>query len=118
MAELALWCGARASLVAVRGLSCGELWDLSSPTRDRTRAPLHWERGVLTTGPPGKSLTADILQVLVWNQYCLNNVHNDSHSQRPSGVELSIIFKILALIFIYIFTYVYFDHMIYFLKIS
>ena len=29
------------------------LWDLSSPTRDWT---LPWRRGVLTTGPPGKSL--------------------------------------------------------------
>ena len=32
--------------------------DLSSPTRDWTHAlPLHWQRSVLTTGPPGKSLT-------------------------------------------------------------
>ena len=37
-------------LAALRGL-----WDLSSPTRDRTRAPLQWKRGVLTTGPPGNS---------------------------------------------------------------
>ena len=27
----------------------------SSLTRDRTLGPLHWERGVLATGPPGKS---------------------------------------------------------------
>ena len=26
-------------------------------TRDQTRGPLHWEGGVLTTGPPGKSLS-------------------------------------------------------------
>ena len=32
------------------------LWGLSSPTRDQTRAPLQWKHGVLTTGPPGKSL--------------------------------------------------------------
>ena len=31
--------------------SCG-MQDLSSPTRDRT---LHWEHGVLATGPPGSS---------------------------------------------------------------
>ena len=30
--------------------------DLSSLTKDRTWAPLQWERGVLTTGPRGKSL--------------------------------------------------------------
>ena len=35
-------------------LFCG-MGDLSSRTRDRTRAPLQWKRGVLTTGPPGKS---------------------------------------------------------------
>ena len=28
----------------------------SSATRDRTHVPLHWKCGVLTTGPPGKSL--------------------------------------------------------------
>ena len=31
------------------------MWNLSSPTRDRTRVPLQWKHGVLTTGPPGKS---------------------------------------------------------------
>ena len=35
-------------------------WHLSSPTRDRTHAPLHWKHGVLTTGPPGKSAFGDI----------------------------------------------------------
>ena len=30
------------------------MWDLSYPPRDRTRAPLHWQPGVLTTGLPGK----------------------------------------------------------------
>ena len=57
-------------------------------------------------------LTADILQVLIWNQHCLNNVHKGSDSQKSSGVELSIISKTLAHIYIYIFPYVYFDHMI------
>ena len=28
----------------------------SSPTRDRTWGPLHWEQRVITTGPPGRSL--------------------------------------------------------------
>ena len=32
------------------------MWDLSSPTRDLNLRPLHWELGVLTTGPPRKSL--------------------------------------------------------------
>ena len=31
---------------------CG-MWDLSSLTRDQTRAPCNWKRGVLTTGLPG-----------------------------------------------------------------
>ena len=39
--------------VACRIFSCG-MWDLSSLTRDRTQAPLHWDHGVLATGPPGK----------------------------------------------------------------
>ena len=30
--------------------------DLSSPTRGGTSGPLCWECGVITTGPPGKSL--------------------------------------------------------------
>lgn len=47
-------------------------------------------------------LTADILQVLIWNQHCLNNVHKGSDSQKSLGVELSIISKTLAFIYIYI----------------
>ena len=39
------------------GLSCGMHVGSSSLTRDRTRAPSPWERGVLSTAPPGKSLT-------------------------------------------------------------
>ena len=34
----------------------------SSLTRDRTQAPFHWQLGVLTTGPPGRSLCF----VLMW----------------------------------------------------
>ena len=30
------------------------MWDLSSLTRHQTCAPLHWEHGVFTAGPPGK----------------------------------------------------------------
>ena len=30
------------------------MWDLSSLTRDRTRAPLKWKCRVSTTGLPGK----------------------------------------------------------------
>ena len=41
------------------------LWDLSSLNRDRTFPPLQWERGVLTTGPPGKSLLALVLDVII-----------------------------------------------------
>ena len=35
---------------------CG-MTDLSSPIRGRTYAPLQWKYRVLTSGPPGKSLT-------------------------------------------------------------
>ena len=35
------------------------VWDLSSPTRDGTHAP-HWKHGVLTPGPPGKSLRPSV----------------------------------------------------------
>ena len=31
-------------------------WGHTSLTRDQTCAPLHWEHGALTTGPPGTSL--------------------------------------------------------------
>ena len=31
------------------------MWDLNSQTRNQTPCPLHWECGVLITGPPGKS---------------------------------------------------------------
>ena len=32
------------------------MWDLSSPTRNDTPCSQHWKHGVITTGPPGKSL--------------------------------------------------------------
>ena len=38
------------------------VWDLSSLTRDRNQALLHWECGVLTTGPPGKALLAILIR--------------------------------------------------------
>ncbi|XP_061049156.1 solute carrier family 49 member 4 isoform X3 [Eubalaena glacialis] len=40
----------------------GGMQDLSSPTRDRTRAPCTWKCGILTTGPPGKSLFVVLLE--------------------------------------------------------
>ena len=30
-------------------------WHAVSQARDPTHAPLQWKRGVITTGPPGKS---------------------------------------------------------------
>ena len=39
----------------MRTLSCSMHVGSSSPTRSNP-GPLHWERGVLTTAPPGKSL--------------------------------------------------------------
>ena len=35
-------------------LSSVSMWDVSSPTRDRTH-PLRWKHGISTTRPPGKS---------------------------------------------------------------
>ena len=32
------------------------MWDLSFPNQGSNPCPLQWEHGVLTTGPPGKSL--------------------------------------------------------------
>ena len=32
-----------------------EVWNLSSPTRDRTHTPMRGKLRVLTSGPPGKS---------------------------------------------------------------
>ena len=59
--------------------SCG-LCDLSSLTRDRTRAPLHWGCRVLTTGAPGKWFRMEGTHVYLWlihinvwqkpSQYC------------------------------------------------
>ena len=37
------------------GMPCG-MWDLTSQTRELNPRPLDWKHGVLTTGPPGKSL--------------------------------------------------------------
>ena len=46
-------------------LSC--MWDLSSPTRDRTRPPLHWKCWVLTAGLTEKSPFLPFL----WRTYLL-----------------------------------------------
>ena len=45
------------------------LWHVGSsfPTRDHTRAPLHWEYGVLATGTPGKPQGISIEDFLVGN---------------------------------------------------
>ena len=55
--------------LAVPRLSCstwGLLWlqhvGSSSPTRDQTPGPLHWEHGVLATGPLGKSSRMTVFQ--------------------------------------------------------
>ena len=61
------------SLVAARGLlscgmrtlSCGMPVGSNSLTRDRTPGPLHWEHGVLTTAPPGKSHTHSFISAFL-----------------------------------------------------
>ena len=35
-------------------------WDPSSEIRDQIQASLHWKHGILTTGPPRKSLQMDL----------------------------------------------------------
>ena len=47
----------------VHTLSCGMHAGSSSLTRDRTPGPLHWEHGVLPTGPPGSPLNTFIIRV-------------------------------------------------------
>ena len=49
------------------------LWDLSSPTRDRTQRPLPWKHEVLTTGPPGNSQYVTFLRrdPLSWIHFSL-----------------------------------------------
>ena len=42
------------SLVTLLKVSCG-MWDLKFPDQGLNPGPLNWERGVLSTGPPGKS---------------------------------------------------------------
>ena len=41
------------------------MWDLSSLTRDKNLCPWQWQRGVLTTGLPGKSLNS-FLNIILW----------------------------------------------------
>ena len=50
-----LLCFSSFSLFNLLATSQGTGENLSSPTRDRTYAALHWKHGVPTTGPPGKS---------------------------------------------------------------
>ena len=42
------------SLVTLLKVSCG-MWDLKFPDQGLNPGPLNWDRGVLSTGPPGKS---------------------------------------------------------------
>ena len=41
------------------------LWDLSSPTRDRTRGPRQWKRRALTTELPGNSQQFIIIIIFI-----------------------------------------------------
>ena len=57
-------------------------WGHTSPTRDQTCAPLHWKHGVLTTGPPGKSL-----EFLVFTPSCDNLLQQQkaTNDRTPGG---------------------------------
>ena len=56
LAAPGLGCGTWDLLVAACGLlSCCMHAGSSSPNRDKTPGPVHWDHGVLPTGPPGKS---------------------------------------------------------------
>ena len=60
--------------LAVPGLSCG-MWDLNFPDQGLNLDPLHWERGVLATGPPGKSLNEYFIWLtgIVIHYHCMKN---------------------------------------------
>ena len=49
-------------IVACEIFSCG-MWNLVPRPRIKPKVPLHWERGLLATGPPGMSLCCFILAV-------------------------------------------------------
>ena len=55
------------SLVAACGLLVAA-YGIQFPDQGSNPGPLHWERGILTTGPPGKSLvgTSVILKYLAY----------------------------------------------------
>ena len=62
--------------------SLHSLWNLSFPTRDQTQAQ-QWKHRVITTGPPGNSLS--ILKcVIQWHwersQCCANTISNKLHN--------------------------------------
>ena len=58
-------------------------------------SPLHWKYGVLTTGPPGKSLAWSLFPSFTETQFMDNNSHSlDSsiihYSQKVKTTEMSI----------------------------
>ena len=54
--------------LALLGLSCS-MWDLV-PRPVVELGPLHWEWGVLATGPPGKSLNTSFLYIYKYIYIC------------------------------------------------
>ena len=59
----------------------------SFPTRDQTRAPLHWECGVLATGPPWKSLTLFYRNEMLPSDCMHEGDCGSVFAQGPSGLE-------------------------------
>jgi len=62
--------------------------DLFPPTRDRIHTPLQWKCRVLTTGPPGKSLSLPLKKkknkpFFAWNT-AWHNASHISHSMQDS----------------------------------
>ena len=54
----------------------------SSLTRDWTPGPWHWKRGIITTGPPGKSLYWTFKQILVYIYISRNYTHRHCSTQK------------------------------------
>ena len=66
-------------LVAAHGVfSCGT-WDLVPWPGIDPRGPLHWEHGVLTTGPPGQSLSTPFQHLLEILASALSKKRNKNH---------------------------------------
>ena len=61
--------------------------DLSSLTRDQTRAPRQWKQGVLTTGPPGKSLVSSLYAYLLPRKKIFSVIHHKKTNEDKTDLK-------------------------------